>query len=200
MTLQQGHETGFWGGLVEKHGAGYRDFRISEYVDKTQYFEPYWTLQEGRGLEVGCGCLSVLEGCGKRFISIDPLMSEYLEMLAWPAGLTAGDDPICYIEATAEALNFKGGHFDWVLCENVIDHTPDPALAIREMYRVLRPGGRLYFEVHFDDDLSPAHYGLWRIDTVISTVDTVFGEPLQREIIRVDQDNQSQCWAVYGKR
>lgn len=199
MTDQQGHETGFWSGLVQKHGTGYRDFRISEYTDKTRLFEPYWAEQEGLGLEVGCGCLSVLEGCPKRFISIDPLMAEYLAMPAWPAGIATHDNPTCYMQEDAEKLRFKDGHFDWVFCVNMLDHTPRPDRAVAEMFRVLKPGGHLYFEVHFDDDLSPAHYGLWNLGTVINTVNVVFGTPLQWKVIRIDSDNQSQCWAVYER-
>lgn len=199
MTDQQNHETGFWSGLVQKHGAGYRGFRISEYADKTRLFKPYWVHQEGLGLEVGCGCLSVLEGCSKRFISIDPLMAEYLAMPAWPTGIITQDNPICYIQGDAENIQFKDGHFDWVFCVNMLDHTPRPDRAVTEMSRVLKPGGHLYFEVHFDDDLSPAHYGLWNLDTVLRTVDSIFGAPLQRKVIRVDSDNQSQCWAVYER-
>ena len=33
--------------------------------------------------------------------------------------------------------------FDLVVCSEVVEHVPDSAAALREMYRVLRPGGRL---------------------------------------------------------
>lgn len=43
----------------------------------------------------------------------------------------------------ATRLDFPTGAFDAVLCSEVIEHIPDAAAAIGEMYRVLRPGGRL---------------------------------------------------------
>ncbi len=39
------------------------------------------------------------------------------------------------------ALPFASGHFDVVLCNHVIEHVPDAEAAIREIVRVLRPGG-----------------------------------------------------------
>ena len=43
----------------------------------------------------------------------------------------------------ATELEFPTGTFDAVLCSEVIEHIPDASRAIGEMFRVLRPGGRL---------------------------------------------------------
>lgn len=38
-------------------------------------------------------------------------------------------------------MPFPDNHFDFVVSSEVIEHTPDPEKAIREIYRVLKPGG-----------------------------------------------------------
>jgi SAM-dependent methyltransferase len=48
-----------------------------------------------------------------------------------------------FVLARSEALPFAAGSFDLVLAYNVIEHLPDPAHALREIARVLVPGGVL---------------------------------------------------------
>ena len=45
---------------------------------------------------------------------------------------------------SAIELPFCDGTFDAVISSECIEHTPDPALAVSECLRVLKPGGRLY--------------------------------------------------------
>src|SRR5712671_6822396 len=46
--------------------------------------------------------------------------------------------------ADAENLDFADASFDRVYSHGVLHHTPDTARAIREIYRVLKPGGRAF--------------------------------------------------------
>jgi len=41
------------------------------------------------------------------------------------------------------ALGFQSAVFDAVLSSEVIEHTPDPAASVRELYRLVKPGGSL---------------------------------------------------------
>lgn len=51
------------------------------------------------------------------------------------------------VAASVCDLPFASGQFDIVISSEVIEHTPDPARAVGEMSRVLRPGGRLALTV-----------------------------------------------------
>jgi ubiquinone/menaquinone biosynthesis C-methylase UbiE len=52
------------------------------------------------------------------------------------------------VDARAEALPFEDGAFDAVVCTLVLCTVDDPAAAVAELRRVLRPGGRLLFIEH----------------------------------------------------
>ena len=49
------------------------------------------------------------------------------------------------IRGNLEALPFASGAFDVVMSRGVIHHTPEPERALRELLRVCKPGGLLYF-------------------------------------------------------
>jgi len=51
-------------------------------------------------------------------------------------------------QANMQELPFPGGTFDCVSCMGVAHHTPDPEKGVREIHRVLKPGGRLIFMVY----------------------------------------------------
>jgi SAM-dependent methyltransferase len=51
--------------------------------------------------------------------------------------------------ASAESLPFEDQSFDAVICTEVLEHCRDPAQAMREMARVLRPGGRAFITTPF---------------------------------------------------
>lgn len=50
--------------------------------------------------------------------------------------------------ADAVCLPFRDGEFDKVLCTGVLMHIVDSDLAVRELVRVLRPGGRLVCSIN----------------------------------------------------
>jgi len=50
---------------------------------------------------------------------------------------------ITLVEGEAERLPFADGSFDVVISNGVIDLIPDKEAVFSELYRVLRPGGRL---------------------------------------------------------
>ncbi len=101
-------------------------------------------VQDKHILDVGCGTGDMLrrfsgERAG-RLVGVD--QSE--GMLAKARELTAGDDNITYLAGTAESLPFGDAEFDIVTSCIAFHHFPDPDTAVSEMFRALKPGGRLF--------------------------------------------------------
>jgi SAM-dependent methyltransferase len=48
------------------------------------------------------------------------------------------------VYADLEKLPFRDGVFDGTLCTQVLEHVSEPETILRELYRVTRPGGRLF--------------------------------------------------------
>lgn len=59
-------------------------------------------------------------------------------------------DPAADWRADLTALPFADGSFDLILSSHVLEHIPDDRRAIKELSRVLRPGGHAIIAVPFD--------------------------------------------------
>jgi SAM-dependent methyltransferase len=61
-----------------------------------------------------------------------------------------------------EQLDIPDASFDVVLCTQVLEHSRDPAQALREITRVLRPGGHTFVTTHGIWPFHPYPVDLWR--------------------------------------
>ena len=68
----------------------------------------------------------------------------------------------CDCLADARQLPFASGVFDLAVSQETVEHVEDPFLAVREMVRVLRPGGRIYLQVPFVIGYHPGPEDYWR--------------------------------------
>lgn len=60
----------------------------------------------------------------------------------------------------AVALSFPDASFDVVICSQVYEHVPDAKLMVKQIYRVLRPGGVCYFAATNRWAIIERHYKL----------------------------------------
>jgi ubiquinone/menaquinone biosynthesis C-methylase UbiE len=103
-----------------------------------------------RVLDVACGTGVVARiaalrvGCGGRVTGVDLNAG----MIGVARSLPLADAaPIDWLEGSALALPLPDALVDAVLCQQGLQFFPDKALALREMRRVLRRGGRLALSV-----------------------------------------------------
>jgi ubiquinone/menaquinone biosynthesis C-methylase UbiE len=104
-------------------------------------------LQPGqRMLDVGCGTgqpavrLARATGCSVVGITINQMQIERANARAQAAGVS---DRVQFEYADAMELPYADGSFDAVWALESIFHMPDRAQVLREMVRVIRPGGQI---------------------------------------------------------
>lgn len=94
----------------------------------------------GRLLDVGCGRGAVASLLSERFDEVHGVDADE-EALATAAERGVG---VARADLDREPLPFADGYFDAVVSLDVIEHVLDPATFVRELARVLRPGGKVY--------------------------------------------------------
>jgi SAM-dependent methyltransferase len=110
--------------------------------------EAYAELGSYRLLDVGCG-----QKPYRPFF--DPYVSEYV-------GLDFAEGPQADLIGPIEALPVPDGAFDVVLCTQVLEHADDPVQAVKELYRVTAPGGRVLLSTHGVMVYHPNPVDYWR--------------------------------------
>jgi ubiquinone/menaquinone biosynthesis C-methylase UbiE len=125
-----------------------------------------------RLLDVGCGPGSITRGFAERLpsgqvVGLD--LSRETLAAAREDAAARGLDNVVYQEGSVYDLPFLDGSFDVVYAHQVLQHLREPSGALREMLRVLRPGGLLAAR---DVDWGTAAY--WPADAWIDRFVEVF--------------------------
>ena len=101
-----------------------------------------------RVLDVGCGVKPY-------YPFFEPYASEYV-------GVDVVENPAADLQGAVESLPVEDASFDLVLCIQVLEHAEDPAKGVRELRRVVAPGGSVLASTHGVQVYHPAPVDLWR--------------------------------------
>ncbi len=117
---------------------------------EARFFKRTRNMQPGgRFLEIGCGC-----GVGARIISetFNPTQIDALDIdpkmisLARRKQKNSTSRQLQFITGDAQHLPYRDASFDGVFNYGIVHHLEDWQQGIREVARVLKPGGTFYFE------------------------------------------------------
>lgn len=102
----------------------------------------------GRALEIGCGSgtfLGLLKHHGWQVAGV--------ELSARAAAAAKEKLGVDVFVGPLEAAGFAADSFDYIHMSHVIEHLPDPVQSLREVRRLLKPGGEVYIETPNIDSL-----------------------------------------------
>jgi SAM-dependent methyltransferase len=149
----QEYELGYWEAQAQRMG-GNGDSQLDWYRWRAEDLSArlnalgleHLTSGDARIVEVGSGPIGVATFFpGAERVAVDPLADAYARSEA----LVALRDPsVDYRQGMGEDLPCDTAHYDLAIIENCIDHVRDMAGVMRELVRVLKPGGVLYLTVN----------------------------------------------------
>ncbi len=95
-------------------------------------------------------------GCGEK-----PYAPLFAGAVAEYVGVDVAN-PLADLEGTVEDIPVADGSFELVLCTQTLEHAEDPGRAVRELRRVVAPGGRVLASTHGVQVYHPNPDDLWR--------------------------------------
>ncbi len=127
-------------------------------VERVQLKAGERVLDVGSGSGIVTFAAAQRVGATGRTVGID--LSEGMLRMARSKAVMPGSTE--FLRMDAEHLEFAAGSFDAVLSLFALLHFPHPEIAVQEMFRVVRPGGRVAIGIGVDRKLSWINLGrLW---------------------------------------
>jgi len=96
----------------------------------------------------------------------------------------AGDAPIELMVGDVQALPFEDGRFDNLVSLNVVTHFPHVERVLQEWKRVVKPNGRMVFDIYSLDHLSYARGRNVTVDELMARGASTFNMHVSRESLR----------------
>jgi 2-polyprenyl-3-methyl-5-hydroxy-6-metoxy-1,4-benzoquinol methylase len=126
-------------GVLEVMGANPEIQRVREVAFAALHLEPGQRI-----LDAGAGTGEVARLLATRLCDTGAIVALDASAAAIAAAQER-DEGTCvqYTQGDVTALDFPDGHFDGVRCERVLQHLAQPDVAIAELVRVTRTGGRV---------------------------------------------------------
>lgn len=150
------YEWAYWKSRQIEEGTLKNSFYVEIFTSRVGIDREFYS--DKKLLDIGCGPRGSLEWAimAAERVGLDPLVNRY-------RSLGIDRHSTHYVNAPAEHIPYSDNHFDVVTSINSLDHVDDVDAAMREMVRVLAPGGMilLVVEIHPKPTIAEPHALPW---------------------------------------
>jgi len=149
----QEYERKHWQRIVNRIANGamkqldWYDWKAKEFEKKIAPYISSIDKNDCKILKIGPGPIGIISFLkwGKEKCAIEPLEDFFRNN----ATLVALRDPkVKYVKGCGESLPFEDKEFSLIIIDNVLDHTREPKKVLREIYRILKKDGLMFFTVN----------------------------------------------------
>lgn len=144
-----------------------RNDELAAWLDMTPEAYRSWCCST-RAVEIGSGPYPFLgRERWKWSVAVDPLAAGYIAEGLVPSECAH----VVLLPATGERVPLPDSCCDLVVIENCLDHVDDPDAVLRELHRMLRPGGLVWLLVdlmEYRDEMHPNPFSEQRLREALS--------------------------------
>jgi SAM-dependent methyltransferase len=151
-------------------------------------------------LNIGCGCTGEIAAWPAAVkIAVDPLLYAY-QNLGMLINDAPGTNQTVYLSVGIEGLPLLDESVDIVICRNALDHMPNPALGLAQLWRVLKPNGTFFLSVDIGGEPTPDEPSPFTEESLSAILEPSFRVVVSRQEPKPHNQHRSHCVRIVAHK
>lgn len=175
------YERELFGGSYDEERLAYSESFMDEVLSFCSQ-DKQW-LEDKTVVSVGCGCTGDLAAWPAAVkIAVDPLLYTY-QKLGLLLDDLAGTSRTIHLAVGIEEIPVLDDYADLVVCRNALDHMPNPAQGLQQIWRTLKSDGALFVSVDIGGVPTPDEPTVFSVESLRALLRNQF------DIVKQTDDN-----------